>query len=265
MMKELQLAIEKVVRRIAGILNTCSPSIYLYGSCVLNDFKPGWSDIDILVLTEKQMSEAQAQQLVRMRQTMLVQEPNNLYYRSFEGGILTAEAFISGASDRVVYWGTSGERVADGYDFDACCMAELLDNGILLYGNDVRSKLVRPSFEQLRASVQRHYEAIRKYVQKTDRSFYSFGWFLDISRCIYTLRTGKIISKTAAGEWALEQKLCPCASALEKAIEVRKTPKKYKDDKSVFDYAETLGDYVQRYADVLERELKRTGKGIPGD
>lgn len=51
----------------------------------------------------------------------------------------------------------------------------------------------------LKSNVQRHYEVIRRYVQKTDRSLYSYGWLLDISRCIYTLRTGRIIPKTAAG------------------------------------------------------------------
>lgn len=45
----------------------CTPSVYLYGSSVLNDFRLGWSDIDILILTGKQMSEEQAQRLVGLR------------------------------------------------------------------------------------------------------------------------------------------------------------------------------------------------------
>lgn len=253
---ERQKATNKIVHAITDILSDCEASVYLYGSTALDDFKLGWSDIDILVLTSKQMSEGQAQQLVRLRQTMIEEEPDNHYYRSFEGAMLTLDAFLSGERDRVVYWGTSGERITDKYDFDAFCMSELLDDGILIYGNDIRNKLPRPTLDALKENVQRHYETIRKNAQKTGRNFYSFGWLLDISRCIYTLRTGKIISKTSAGEWALKEKLCPCADALARAVDVRKEPNKYKNNESILDYAETLGDNIQRYADVLERELK---------
>lgn len=255
-MKELKIAIDKMKQRIIEILDSRSPSIYLYGSLVLNDFKLGWSDIDILVLTKTQISDEQAKMLVGLRQTILEEQPDNPYYRSFEGGMLTLNSFLSGETDRVVYWGTSGERITSKYDFDAFCMSELLDSGILIYGNDIRSCLPRPTYDELKTNVQRHYETIRNYGKETGRNFYSYGWLLDISRCIFTLRTGKIISKTAAGEWALKEKICPCAEALAKAVEVRKEPDKYINDESIFDYAETLGDSIQRFADVLEQELK---------
>ena len=255
-MDELNAAIYKMQQRIVNILDFSKPSIYLYGSVVLDDFKPGWSDIDILVLTQEPISEEQANQLVLLRQALLTEEPANPYYRAFEGGMLSLNAFLSGTADRVVYWGTSGQRIARKYDFDAFCMCQLLDSAVLLYGNDVRSCFAYPSFDALKANVQRHYEAVRKYAQKTDRSLYSYGWLLDISRCIYTLRTGKILPKTAAGEWALHSGICPCPDALGKAVAVRKEPCKYKQDVSIMDYAETLGDCVQSYADVLECELK---------
>lgn len=103
------------------------------------------------------------------------------------------------------------------------------------------------------ADVKRHYETIRKYAQSTGRSFYSFSWMLDIARCIYTLRTGKIIAKTKAAEWALENNLCPNPDALRYALIVRRSPLEYRDDKETFDYAETLEEPIQRFADVLEK------------
>lgn len=253
---ELKGAICAMKQRITDIIDSCMPSIYLYGSVVLNDFKPGWSDIDLLVLTQAPISPEQADLLVGLRQTMLEEEPGNPYYRSFEGGILPLNDFLSGQPERVVYWGTSGERMTDRYDFDAFSMTQLLDSGILLYGKDIRDRLSRPAFDELKTNVRRHYEAIRKYAQRTEGSLYSYGWLLDISRCIYTLRTGKIIAKTAAGDWALQKALCPCAEALGKAIEVRKEPNKYKNDARCLAYAETLGPSIQVYADVLEAELR---------
>ena len=254
-MKELQKAIDVTTLRIAEILCSCTPSIYLYGSVALGDFKLGWSDIDILVLTQIPISEEQANQLVRLRQTLLAEEPETPYYRSFEGGMLPLSAFLSGEKDRVVYWGTSGERITTRYGFDSFSMSELLDSGILLYGRDVREQLTRPTYINLKADVRRHYETIRQYAQNTGRDLYSYGWLLDICRCIYTLRTGKIIAKTVAGEWALNEGICPCADALARAVEVRKEPNKFKADAGTFDYAETLGTAIQRFADILEIEL----------
>lgn len=255
-MINLDSSIKTMTSRIAELLSANSPSVYLYGSCTMEDFKPGWSDIDILVLTRTQISEEQARQLVSLRQSMLEEEPENPYYRSFEGGMLTLDAFAAHAADRVVYWGTSGQRIADTYDIGALCMTELLDSGILLQGEDIRSALKRPAFSDMKENIQRHYEGIREYGGRTGRSLYTFGWLLDISRGIYTLRTGKIMAKTAAGEWALGEDLCPDREALEKALLVRKNPAFYKNDEAIMDYAEKLGDSIQRYADVLEAELK---------
>lgn len=256
-MKELEPAVKAVRRRVADILEGCAVSIYIYGSLALGDFRPGWSDIDILVLTEKEITEGQAGRLVHLRQVMLEEQPDNRYYRCFEGGMLSLDAFRLGEKDRVVYWGTSGERITDSYDFDSFSMCELLESGILIWGRDVRDRLSRPAFDELRADVRRHYETIRKYARETERSFYSFGWLLDISRCLYTLRTGKIIAKTAAGEWALKENLCPCAEALARAVDIRKEPARYLRDEGVLDEAQALGGSVQSYADVLERELTR--------
>ena len=254
-----QVSINKMVREINGILSDCEPSIYMYGSSALNDFRLGWSDIDILVLTEKQITEKQAQKLVGLRQAMLEREPGNPYYRCLEGGMLTLDALLHRGTDRVVYWGTSGERITDSYLFDSFCMTELIESGVLLLGKDIRPQLKVPTFDNLYADVRHHYETIRKYAQKTGRSFYSFGWMLDIARCIYTLRTGRIITKTEAGEWALENNLCPNPDALEFFLKVRRNPLDYKEKKQVFDYAETLAEPIQRFADVLEKELILSG------
>ena len=254
--KARQMSINSMVWEISHILADCGPTIYLYGSSALNDFRLGWSDIDILVLTDKQISESQANLLVNLRQTMLADEPDNLYYRSFEGGMLSRNAFLANADDRVIYWGTSEERITDRYLFDSFGKAELIESSILLYGKDTRKELKYPDFQELYSDVDRHYKIIRKYAQSTGRNFYSFGWLLDISRCIYTLRTGKIISKTKAAEWALQNNLCPDVHALTTALNVHRCPLKYRYDKDTFDYAETLGEPVQRFADVLEKELK---------
>lgn len=253
---ELSAAINNMTTQIADVLLLNNPTIYLYGSYVLDDFRFGWSDIDILVLTEKPISEQQADKLVCLRQSMIAAEPCNTIYRCFEGGMLTLDAFKHHVPTKVVYWGTNGQRITDSYHFDAFCMKELFDYGQLIYGKDIREQLTLPSFEDLKANIQFHYKTIRKYASSSGRSIYSFGWLLDIARGIYTLRTGKIISKTAAGEWALQNCLFPDTAALEIALAVRKNPQKFQEDTELQDLSEKLGNIIQQYANVLEKELK---------
>ncbi len=257
MNNELNSAISEMTAHIAAILEPNEPSIYLYGSVTLDDFKLGWSDVDILTLTKLQITEAQAEKLLCLRQEMLKFEQKNEYYRSFEGGMLTLDAFCKKQTDRVVYWGTSGQRIAESYRFDSFCMTELLENGILLYGSDIRQKLTLPTYSELCADIERHLETVRKYARTADRSIYSFGWLLDIARCIYTLRTGRIIAKTKAAEWAIENDLCPSSDALKTALQVRIAPKKYKNDEEMLNCTASLAVPIQSFADVLEKELRR--------
>lgn len=91
-----------MVSAISEILSDNLLSIYLYGSSVLDDFRLGWSDIDILVLTQKRISQAQAQELVTLRQSLLENTPENPYYCLFEGGMLTLSAFRSKEPDCVI-------------------------------------------------------------------------------------------------------------------------------------------------------------------
>lgn len=244
-----------MIDAICSILKENVLSIYLYGSSVLDDFKLGWSDIDILVLTKEKIDLQQANQLVPLRQQLLESQPDNKYFRKFEGAMLSFDAFANQKTDTVVYWGTRGEKIKDSYCLDSFSMKQLLDDGKLLFGEDVRNQLTPPMKQDLYNDVVHHYHTIREHGQQGDRNLYTFGWFLDISRCIYTLRTGKIISKTQAGYWAIENKVCPNEAVMKTVLMIRENPSKYKAMPEIMDYAETLGTEVKRYADVLEREL----------
>lgn len=77
----LNEAIQIMTDKIASILADNTPTVYLHGSVVLDDFRLGWSDIDILVLTEREISEQQAEALVRLREALLECYPSNPYFR----------------------------------------------------------------------------------------------------------------------------------------------------------------------------------------
>lgn len=265
---EFEEALEVMKTRIVTILNSNQPSLYLFGSGVLDDFKQGWSDIDFVCLTQVPINEEQAKQLLNLRSELSHEYAdgdrdgngngniNCTYFRSFEGAFLSLEAFISKEPDKVVYWGTSGQRITTQYSFDPFSMTILLEHGRLLYGTDVRNLLSFPTPEALRSAIVDHYQAIRKYAIKTDSSLYSAGWLLDIARCLYTLQTGKVIAKTKAGEWALDQNLVPDREIMGKALAIRKEPLLFKNDMAVLTWLESLGDPIQAFADVLQNQLE---------
>ncbi len=250
----LNLSIERMKDQIVSILDNSVHSIWLYGSVVLDDFRPGWSDIDILVLSNDQITEQQAQQLVELRQAM--PETENPYYRSFEGIIAERNEYFTGTFSRLVYWGTSGQRITNRCEQDVFLKYELAKYGKAIYGKNDRSIFAEPSAAELRSAVKQHYESIRQYAVQTDEKLYSCGWLLDIARCIYTLRYDHVIAKTQAGFWALKEHIFADEEPLKKALEIRQNPNAYKDKEDIKQWLKSLGPIVQQYADVLEQELE---------
>ena len=103
------------------------------------------------------------------------------------------------------------------------------------------------------AAVATHLTAIREH-GKGCRSIYAYGWLLDIARCMYTLVNGRLTTKTAAAQWALDEHLCPCPAELSMALTVRRQPELIRDA-SVLDYAEGLTEAIQSFSALLEQAL----------
>lgn len=252
----MQNSIRTMVDAICQILKGDVICIYLFGSAVMDDFRPGWSDIDFVCLTAHEITDAQAQQLLPLRQTLLQEDPSNPFFRSFEGIITSLGEFQHQAFSKVVYWGTSGQRIRGAYEFDVFSQYSLIQYGRLLYGTDIRATFSLPTYADLVEGVRAHYHTIRDHAQTTGPSLYSCGWLLDIARCIYTLKTGDIISKTDAGQWALEQGLCPDPNHLRRTLEIRRVPYQHQGDEEIRAWLSTLGPTVQRFADALQLQLE---------
>ena len=248
-------SIAGMTKEIVSALDGNVHSIWLYGSVVQADFRLGWSDIDMLVLTGKQITDGQAQKLVNLRQVLAADAPGNPYYPLFEGVIAQLDEYQSGTVSRLVYWGTTGQQITDCNKPDPFSQYELAGNGRSVYGSNDRSIFTFPGRETLIEAIHVHYETIRKYAQQTDERLYSCGWLLVICRCIYTIRNQDVISKTQAGIWALQEHIFPDEEPLKKTIEIRKEPMAYKNREDIRQWLKGLGPVVQQYANALELEL----------
>ena len=248
--------IDRMASEIAGILDQRLHSFWLYGSVVLNDFQLGWSDIDFLAFADDPITESQAEQLLMLRQCLSAQFPDNPCYRCFEGNIVCLGEYSDRNFTRLVYWGTTGQRVTDRYHEDPFALYELAKYGQSVFGSTDRSIFAAPDRDRMIAAIQSHYETVRTCAVQTDERLYSCGWLLDMARCVYTLRYHDVISKTRAGQWALDNHIFPDETALEKTLMIRQHPLEHKDKPETGLWLKGLGPTVQRYADVLEKEIK---------
>lgn len=253
----LRQSAEMMAEQISAVLARPLYGFWLYGSVVLDDFHLGWSDIDCIAFSEDPITEEQAKALVTLRQTLSVQHPENPYFRAFEGVIVNRREYTNGVFSRLVYWGTSGQRVTDRFCLDPFARYELLHDGVWVCGSGDRSLFRAPAREELIAAIRLHLDGIRRCAVETDDSLYSCGWLLDIARCIYTLRCGAVISKTRAGEWALSERIFPDDEPLKRTLAIRRGPLRYRDDPDTKAWLGSLGPTVQRYADVLAHALEQ--------
>ena len=251
----LNESIRRMASEITGILEQRLHSFWLYGSVVLDDFRLGWSDIDFIALSDGPIAESQADQLLMLRQHLAAQFPSNPYYRCFEGIIASLPEYLDRDFTRLVYWGTTGQRVTDQVHEDPFALFELAQYGRCVLGNADRSIFPVPGREKMIAAIRSHYETIRTVAVRTDERLYSCGWLLDMARCVYTLRYDDVASKTQAGRWALSNHVFPDEPALEKTLMIRQNPLEYKDRPEIKLWLKDLGPTVQRYADVLEKEI----------
>ena len=250
---------EKIFSTLTHTLSCLMPdnplSVYLYGSCAADDYQPGWSDIDFICFTKTPPTKKQANFLLLMRQA-LCDAHQDSRFRLLEGVIVCLDEFLSGRYTRVLYYGTSGQRITTQWQMDPFSLLSLHKNGKLLLGEDIRPLLPCPTYADLVDGIRFHLHTIRTYAKETDGSLYSCGWLLDIARCLYTLRNKTIIRKTEAGKWALQQHLCPEPDQMERTLIVRKNPSEALKNPGTHDWLKTLGPSVQKFADVLEKELE---------
>jgi predicted nucleotidyltransferase len=238
--------------RLRELLQPYGPAMCLYGSVVMDDFHFGLSDIDFVLLLERPLENELAESLLLLRQSLAQEWDENPFFRLFEGVMMSKESFFSGGEDIVVYWGTSGQRLTKRHEIDPFARLELIKSGRLLFGKDFRHLIPYPSRDEIVGAVKRHYETIMNYGDS------GAGWFLDIARCLYTLETGDVITKTKAGEWAIARNLCPDIETLKRIVEIRMNPMELLDDPETRRWLRGLGPQIREFAQVLKSALRQS-------
>ena len=115
----------------------------------MNDFKPGWSDIDLLCLTAETTTDEQARKLVNLGQTLSFYEKQPLYFHYFEGAIVAWPAFKTARAPKSSIGEPANSESIIAILLDPCSEYFLIQNGILPHGADIRAELCLPSYTAL--------------------------------------------------------------------------------------------------------------------
>jgi hypothetical protein len=189
--------LERVARDLSGILRSNFVGFYVMGSFVMGDWDPERSDIDFIVVTRKPLNKTESLEIGKMHKALSKSDLG----RKLDGAYTYLEQLQQKRFE---------ERTGsfEDHEFKADCPCHLSADNILClleYGKCVKGVPI----EELGLSVsaeelfQAAYDMLLEDIDEIDKKedFQTLYYILiDMLRCIYTLETGKLPTKSKAIE-----------------------------------------------------------------
>lgn len=215
------VAVKRMADSCADILQTTLVSAILHGSLTLGDFRPGRSDLDLLLVVERGLTLSEADALrCAVRETDI----------GPAGGVdllvvtrRTAEtpADYPGRELQVGWWPGSGEELeVEGHDDHVPDLwpelSEARANGRSLLGPEPHSVIGEVPHDRVRAN---GIGWLRTWLERIDDDKNAVHMVLTACRIWRFEVTGKHVSKTDAARWAMERD--PSLVGVELALSAR--------------------------------------------
>jgi predicted nucleotidyltransferase len=201
-------AVHLLLKNVRAVLKDNFVGLYLHGSLASGDFDPGHSDIDFLVVTERELSKATIAELETMHQRMMKNGPE--WVKKLEGTYYSKKTlFRYGASKRKTPYLNEGRFYMTGQGIDWIINRHILrEKGIIAAGPPIRLMIAPVSPEDIRQAV------IRGIIKYWTPKLNDPDWMkppghqpyiaVTCGRALYTLKTGKVKSKLFSARWALK-------------------------------------------------------------
>jgi predicted nucleotidyltransferase len=209
---EVSLLIENLLTGAREALGDNLLGFYLRGSLALGDFNPETSDVDILVVTQRPISETEFEALAALHKRIPARD--NQYGRHYE------VSYVDRASLKRF---EPGERVHPTIGSDwPFARAEHRENfvlerwmvrehGVILVGPDPKTLIDPISADELREAATgelrariKHWAGRDELPDWLDTRYYQAFEVETICRALYTLEFGTLPTKPRAVAWALE-------------------------------------------------------------
>ncbi len=213
---ELDAALHAYVDGVRHLFGDHLIGIYCHGSLAYGAFEAATSDVDLVVVYERGLTAAQQEGLAALHTRLLSAHPAVARL-----DVTYAPLDAIGTDGRTGPIFRDGHLVVEGRgDLNAVTRHTLRTRGLALYGPPPLEIVPPASLEDLRATMRYNIAFLRHRMPA-----YVWGGttptvfgVLTLCRVLYTLRTGQITGKRAAGEWALGQVATPWRPFLRRAL-----------------------------------------------
>ncbi len=221
---EALAAVERLAAACAGILQENLVAAILHGSLTQDDFRPGTSDLDLLLVVESALTSLQAEALVTAVETADLGPAAGIDLLVVTLRAASAESAGDPARELSVgRWpGPHQELEIEGPDEHVSDtwpeLSEARANGRSLVGPDPRAVIAEVPPDRVRANGLGH---LHRWLGLTDDAANAVLMVTTACRMWRFDMTGQHVSKTAAARWALERE--PTLAGVRSALSARTT------------------------------------------
>jgi hypothetical protein len=197
--------VQDLTAKLPVILGRNLAGIYLYGSLTQRAFNPKRSDVDCIVVTNRDLNDAQFRRL----ETWLARESkSNPWIARLQMTILIKDQILTMNSRACLY--QFGKLSRSGSDGNPIIWMNVLKSGVVLYGPAAELFVPEITPEILFQALKREVAYLREEIsEKPDSEWrdvpsYRVYAVLTLCRILYSFRKGTIVSKPRAARWAID-------------------------------------------------------------
>lgn len=255
---EVTAVLSLLLREVRGVLGADFVGMYLYGSLSLGDFDPASSDIDFLIVTERELPAQSVTDLAAMHARVAASGLE--WADKLEGSYIPRAALrrYDPANNRHPTIGVDWAFGIGAHDRGWVIERQIVrEHGVVVSGPSPATLIDPVSPDDLRAAVRDALDGFWR-VQLTEpegrlprlhmREYQAFA-ILTMCRALYTLDHGEVVSKPGAARWARETLPPPWPDLIAKAL-------RWRHDTRADDLTETLA--FIRYT--IERAAEMAGE-----
>ncbi|HEX8891054.1 MAG TPA: aminoglycoside adenylyltransferase domain-containing protein [Pyrinomonadaceae bacterium] len=198
--------LQELTTRLPIILGGNLVGVYLYGSLTQGAFNPRRSDIDLIVVTRHDLSEAQFK---RLGGWLTRHAKSNAWTARLQILFLIRDQVLTMNAKACLY--QFGELKRSGSDGNPIIWMNVLRSGVILYGPKPETFVPEITSEILFQALKREVGYLREeMIEKPlsewrDVPMYRAYAVLTLCRILYSVEYGTIVSKRRAARWALKQ------------------------------------------------------------
>ncbi|HZT60560.1 MAG TPA: aminoglycoside adenylyltransferase domain-containing protein [Pyrinomonadaceae bacterium] len=178
--------------------------VYLYGSLTQRAFDPRRSDVDLIVVTRRDLSDAQFR---RLGAWLARASESNAWTTRLQMLFLIRDEVLTTDSKACLY--QFGQLKRGGSDGNPIIWMNVLESGVVLYGPRPETFVPEITPEILHKALAREVGYLREEITEKPSSewrdvpSYRAYAVLTLCRILYSHRHGTIVSKKRAANWAL--------------------------------------------------------------